>query len=146
MTMDAPVPVIKARLVNLVIPMLTVIALSIFFFWFLGPQQSSDAAVRWAITNTEPNRAMLVALFISVFVTAIVYALQKYGIKEMVPDVISGGNEIMPTLVILAIAWPLAATERAGAQAILASFAADIQDPAHIVAVATPRAPAEVPR
>jgi Na+/H+ antiporter NhaC len=112
MTMDAPVPVIKARLVNLVIPMLTVIALSIFFFWFLGPQQSSDASVRWAITNTEPNRAMLVALFISVFVTAIVYALQKYGIKEMVPDVISGGNEIMPTLVILAIAWPLAAVSQ----------------------------------
>ena len=112
MTMDAPVPVIKARLVNLVIPMLTVIALSLFFFWFLGPQQSSDASVRWAITNTEPNRAMLVALFISVFVTAIVYALQKYGIKEMVPDVISGGNEIMPTLVILAIAWPLAAVSQ----------------------------------
>ena len=110
--MDAPVPVIKARLVNLVIPMLTVIALSIFFFWFLGPQQSSDASVRWAITNTEPNRAMLVALFISVFVTAIVYASQKYGIKEMVPDVISGGNEIMPTLVILAIAWPLAAVSQ----------------------------------
>lgn len=109
MTMDAPAPVIKARLVNLVVPMLTVIALSIFFFWFFGAQQSSDASVGEAITNTEPNRAMLVALFISVFVTAIVYALQKYGIKEMVPDVISGGSEIMPTLVILAIAWPLAA-------------------------------------
>jgi hypothetical protein len=52
------------------------------FFWFLGPQQSSDAPVRGAITNTEPNRAMLVALFISVFVTAIVYASQKYGIKD----------------------------------------------------------------
>ena len=64
------------------------------------------------IMNTEPNRAMLVALFIAVFVTAIVYALQKYGIKEMVPDVISGGNEIMPTLVILAIAWPLAAVSQ----------------------------------
>lgn len=112
MTMDAPMPMIKARLVNLVIPMLTVIALSIFFFWFLGPQQSNDASVRWVITNTEPNRAMLVALFISVFVTAIVYALQKYGIKEMVPDVISGGNDIMPTLVILAIAWPLAAVSQ----------------------------------
>jgi Na+/H+ antiporter NhaC len=55
---------------------------------------------------------MLVALFISIFVTAIVYALQKYGIKEMVTDFISGGNEIMPTLVILAIAWPLAAVSQ----------------------------------
>ena len=95
MTMDAAVPVIKARLVNLVIPMLTVIALSIFFFWFLGSQQSSDASVRSAITNTEPNRAMLVALFISVLVTAIVHALQKYGIKEMVADVISGNRVLV---------------------------------------------------
>lgn len=112
MTMETPAPAIEARLMNLVIPMLTVVALSIFFFWFLGPQQSSDASVRGAIANTEPNRAMLVALFISVFVTAIVYALQKYGIKEMVADVISGGNDIMPTLVILAIAWPLAAVSQ----------------------------------
>ena len=109
MKMEAPKPVITPRLVNLVVPMLTVIALSIFFFWFFG---SDGASLLGAITNTEPNRAMLVALFISVFVTAIVYALQKYRIKEMVPDVISGGNEIMPTLVILAIAWPLAAVSQ----------------------------------
>ena len=112
MTMDAPEPVIKARLVNLVIPMLTVIALSIFFFWFFGSEGSDRASLLGAIMNTEPNRAMLVALFIAVFVTAIVYALQKYGIKEMVTDFISGGNEIMPTLVILAIAWPLAAVSQ----------------------------------
>lgn len=108
MTMDASTPVIKARLVNLVVPMLAVIALSIFFFWFFGSERSSDASVIGAITSTEPNRAMLVALFISVFVTALAYAFQKYGTKEMVPDIISGGNEIMPTLVILAVAWPLA--------------------------------------
>ena len=44
-----------------------------------------------------------------VSVTAILYALQRYGLKDMIDDFISGGNEIMPTLVILAIAWPLAA-------------------------------------
>ncbi|MEX2090077.1 MAG: Na+/H+ antiporter NhaC family protein [Bacteroidota bacterium] len=108
MTMAAPAPVIKPRLVNLVVPMLTVIALSIFFFWFFGSERSSDASVIGVITNTEPNRAMLVALFISVFVTALSYAFQKYSTRELVPDIISGGNEIMPTLVILAVAWPLA--------------------------------------
>lgn len=98
MAMDATPPVIEPRIVNLVLPMLTVIGLSIFFFWFF--------------TNAEPNRAMLVALFISIFVTAIFYAFQNYAIKEMVSDVISGGNEIMPTLVILAVAWPLAAVSQ----------------------------------
>ncbi|MCC6906661.1 MAG: hypothetical protein IT430_01855 [Phycisphaerales bacterium] len=98
MAMDATPPVIEPRIVNLVLPMLTVIGLSIFFFWFF--------------TNAEPNRAMLVALFISIFVTAVFYAFQNYAIKEMVSDVISGGNEIMPTLVILAVAWPLAAVSQ----------------------------------
>jgi Na+/H+ antiporter NhaC len=112
MAMDATPPVIEPRIVNLVLPMLTVIGLSIFFFWFFGFVRSSDSSLIRAITSTEPNRAMLVALFISVFVTAIFYAFQNYGIKEMVPDVISGGNEIMPTLVILAVAWPLAAVSQ----------------------------------
>ncbi len=109
MAMDAMVPVITPRIVNLIVPMLTVIGLSIFFFWFFGYQRSKDASLFEAIANTEPNRAMLVALFVSVFVTVIFYAFQKYGLKAMIPDLISGANEIMPTLVILALAWPLAA-------------------------------------
>lgn len=112
MTMDAAKPAIKPRIANLVVPMLTVIALSIFFFWFFGFERSSDASLIEAITSTEPNRAMLVALFISVIMTAIFYAFQKYGLKEVTTDLIFGGNEIIPTLVILALAWPLAAVSQ----------------------------------
>jgi len=109
MAMDATASVITPRIVNLIVPMLTVIGLSILFFWLFGFQRSKDASLLAAIANTEPNRAMLVALFVSVFVTVIFYAFQKYGFKDMIPDFISGANEIMPTLVILALAWPLAA-------------------------------------
>jgi len=112
MTMDDAKPAITPRIANLVVPMLTVIALSIFFFWFFGFQRSSDASLIGAITSTEPNRAMLVALFISVIMTAIFYAFQKYGFKEVTHDMISGGNEIVPTLAILALAWPLAAVSQ----------------------------------
>jgi len=110
--MNAEMPVITPRIVNLVVPMLTVIMLSVVLFWFLGSERSADSSFIGAITSTEPNRAMLVALFISLFVTAIFYALQKYGFKEMTADIISGGNEIMPTLAILAVAWPLAAVSQ----------------------------------
>lgn len=111
MSMDAPTPVIKPRLVNLIFPMLTIIALSIFF-WFFGSERPNDSSLIGAITSTDPNRAMLVALVISIFLTAIFYAFQKYGVREMVTDVVSGGNELMPTLVILAVAWPLAAVSQ----------------------------------
>jgi Na+/H+ antiporter NhaC len=112
MEMESATPVITPRIVNLVFPMLTVVALSVGLFWFLGAESSTDSSFIGAITSTEPNRAMLVALFISVFLTAIVYAFQKYSFKELTADILSGGNEIVPTLAILALAWPLAAVSQ----------------------------------
>jgi tetracycline resistance efflux pump len=112
MAMEVATPVITPRIVNLVFPMLTVIALSIVFFWFLGSEGSTHSSLIGAITSTQPNRSMLVALFISVFLTAIAYAFQGYRLKDVTADIISGGNEIMPTLAILALAWPLAAVSQ----------------------------------
>jgi len=112
MNMEDPKPVIKPRVINLIVPMISVILLSVFFFWLFGREKSGSTSIISAITNTEPNRAMLVALFISIVVTAIFYVFQKYNLKQLTADVISGGNEIMTTLAILAIAWPLAAVSQ----------------------------------
>ena len=112
MNMEDPKPLIKPRVINLIVPMFSVILFSFFFFWLFGREKSGGASFISALTNTEPNRAMLVALFISIVVTAIFYVLQKYNLKQLTADVISGGNEIMTTLAILAIAWPLAAVSQ----------------------------------
>ena len=108
MNMEETEPIIKPRVINLIVPLLVVIMLSIFFFWFFGKDKPGNTTFISAMTNTEPNRAMLVALFISIIITAILYFFQKYNLKKMTSDVISGGNEIMTTLVILTLAWPLA--------------------------------------
>ncbi len=112
MAMKAATPVITPRIVNLVFPMLMVIALSIAFFWFLGAARSPDASWSGAIMSTEPNRAMLVALVISIVLTAVFYAFQRYSVKDVTADIIAGANEIMPTLAILTVAWPLAAVSQ----------------------------------
>lgn len=62
--------------------------------------------------STEPNRAMLVALVISIVLTAVFYAFQRYSVKDVTADIIAGANEIMPTLAILTVAWPLAAVSQ----------------------------------
>ncbi len=82
MPMDDDAPAITPRLVNLVVPMLLVIGLSIFFFWYFGREPGSHTPFLTAITHTEPNRAMLVALLITIVLTTIAYAAQKYGVKE----------------------------------------------------------------
>jgi Na+/H+ antiporter NhaC len=104
--------VIKPRVINLIIPLLSVISLSIFFFWFFGKNKSGTTFIE-AMTHTDPNKAMLVALFISLMISAILYFFQKYDLKEMTSDIIAGGNKIMTTLIILSLAWPLASVSQA---------------------------------
>ncbi len=104
---------IKPKVFNLIVPLLSVISLSIFFFWYFGKEKSGNTTFIEAMSNTEPNRAMLVALFITIAITSTLYFFQKYHIKELTSDVIEGGNKIMTTLVILALAWPLASVSQA---------------------------------
>ncbi len=113
MKMEETEPSIKPRVINLIIPLVSVISLSIFFFWFFGKDKPGNNTFISSMANTDPNRAMLVALFITIVISAVCYFLQKYNLKEMTSDIISGGNEIMTTLVILTIAWPLASVSQA---------------------------------
>lgn len=108
MDMEEAEPVLKPRVFNLIIPMVSVIVLSLFFFWYFGKNKSGSLSIISAITNTQPNKAMLVALLITTLISSVFYFFQKYDLKKMTVDIISGGNEIMTTLAILAIAWSLA--------------------------------------
>jgi tetracycline resistance efflux pump len=102
---------IKPRIVNLLIPLLTVVFLSVFFFWYFG-KENGGTTIASAIAATNPNKAMLVALFVSVCVTGILYFFQKYPVKKMSEDIIEGGNELMGILAILIVAWALGATSQ----------------------------------
>lgn len=88
---DRP-PEITPRLLNLIVPVAMVIALSLYFFW---------------IFETAANKAMLVALFISLGATAAIYFSQKYSLTKMTKDIIDGGNELMKIILILVVAWSL---------------------------------------
>jgi tetracycline resistance efflux pump len=113
MEMEDKKPAIKPRIINLIIPMVVVIILSFFFFWFFGKDNTGgNSTLSSIIAATDPNKAMLVALFISIAITGLIYALQKYNVKQMTDNFISGANEIMPTLAILTIAWSLAAVSQ----------------------------------
>ncbi len=113
MTMDDSKPEIKPRIINLAIPMLTVIFFSFFFFWYFGKtKDGTNAILSEIITATDPNKAMLMALFASIIITGFVYSFQKYSLKKMTADIISGGNELMNILAILVVAWSLGAVSQ----------------------------------
>jgi tetracycline resistance efflux pump len=59
MAMENAQPQITPRIMNLVIPMLTVIFFSFFFFWYFGKDKSGDnETVSSIIAATDPNKAM----------------------------------------------------------------------------------------
>lgn len=113
MDMDDDKPAIKPRMINLATPMLTVICFSFFFFWYFGrSKDGADGTMSSVIAATDPNKAMLVALFVSIIITGLIYWLQKYPLKTMTADLIGGGNKLMEILAILVIAWSLGAVSQ----------------------------------
>jgi tetracycline resistance efflux pump len=109
MSMEDENSVLKPKFLNFIFPMISVIMMSVYFFWQFGKNKNSSANIISAISDTDPNKAMLVSLLITVIMTSILYSVQKYNLKKMTTDFIYGGNEIMKTLIILGLAWPLAA-------------------------------------
>lgn len=108
MKMKGDAPDIKPRVINLILPMITVIVLSIFFFWYFGKNTSDqNSSLLSILAATSPNKAMLLALFISLIFTGVIYFAQGYPIAKMTTDVISGGNELMSIVAILVVAWAL---------------------------------------
>lgn len=106
MDMDDPEPRIQPRIKNLVLPMLTVVFLSFFFYWYFG-KEGWDGTISSIIASTNPNMAMLVALCISIFASGVLYFIQKYPLDTMTKDIIAGGNSLMYILAILIVAWAL---------------------------------------
>jgi len=102
-------PMIRPSVKNLIFPMVSVVVLSLFFFWYFGSAEAKRISLFSAISDSEPNRAMLVSLVITLTLTVLYYCFQKYPLKQQTADIFSGGNEIMTTLAILSVAWPLAA-------------------------------------
>jgi len=84
-------PVLKPRLMNLLIPLLTLIPSS--FILMIG--------------SDEPSKAMLVALSITLVVTFFLYLFQGLKLGEQVEHFIKGGNQLIVTISILIVAWPI---------------------------------------
>lgn len=108
--MEGEQPEIRPRLFNIVMPMLAIVGLSIFFYWYFGVRAGGAVtSIAAIITATDPNKAMLVALLISLLLTGAAYFFQKYSTKKMIADIFVGGNEIVPILAVIVTAWALAA-------------------------------------
>lgn len=99
---------IQPKILNLVIPMALVIIATFTLLAISGLESAQRTnALGEIIKAMEIGKVMLVALFISLLGTSLLYFFQGYSLEKLTNDVIEGGNGIMPTLAILVLAWPL---------------------------------------
>jgi len=98
------------RAYNLLIPIGILIPLSFFMVWLDGSNKGETLLQIFSEANA--SRAMFQALFITTAITALFYLLQRLTLKELTNSIIKGGNKLMVTITILALAWPIATVSR----------------------------------
>lgn len=98
---------IEPRPWNLIVPIVVLIPLSFYLMWWSGRGKGGNTLLD-IFSNADSSRAMLLALLITTIVSVVFYRIQGLHLKEMVSRFIKGGNRLMTTIAILAVAWPIA--------------------------------------
>ena len=93
------------RHLNLILPLCILIASTFFIFWYTGKDKS--AGFLNAIMNAEFEKSILVSGVITIVLTSIFYILQKIPMREIESHFLSGGNEMIPPIIVLILSWGL---------------------------------------
>ncbi|KJS11840.1 MAG: hypothetical protein VR67_11680 [Peptococcaceae bacterium BRH_c8a] len=95
----------QPRVSNLLLPLALLIGLIFFLFWYTG--QGEGRTFMQAYLNAEFEKAIFIATFATLVITALYYALQKIPMAEMESHFLSGGTELLPPIVVLILSWSL---------------------------------------
>lgn len=90
---------------NLILPLVLLIAATFFFFWYTG--KGKGQGFLGAIMNAEFEKSILISGVITIVITTIYYLFQKIPMEEIESSFLSGGNEMMPPIIVLVLSWGL---------------------------------------
>jgi len=93
------------RPLNLILPLALLIATTFFFFWYSG--KGKGQGFIGAIMNAEFEKSILLSAVVSIVITTIYYLFQKIPMDEIESHFLSGGNEMMPPIIVLVLSWGL---------------------------------------
>lgn len=104
---------VPPRLVNLLLPLAVLLASITYVSWLTG--RSKAASFFGAISNADFEKSIFVGTIVALVFTFILYLLQKVPAAGLESRFLRGGNELLPPIVILILAWSIAAvTEQLG--------------------------------
>jgi len=96
---------VPPRPFNLILPLALLITSTFFFFWYTG--KGMEQGFFNTIMNAEFEKSILLSGIITVILTSIFYVFQKIPMREIESHFISGGNEMIPPIIVLILSWGL---------------------------------------
>ncbi len=90
---------------NLIVPLLLLIAVTAFFFWYTGKDAANSFGK--ALMNADFEKSILMASISTVLITGVFYLFQKIPLREIDSHFLSGGAEMIPPILVLMLSWGL---------------------------------------
>ncbi|SDX48208.1 transporter, NhaC family [Marininema mesophilum] len=98
---------VPPQAIHLVVPLFALIGLTFLLTWLDG---STKASTLWgALVKADASKAMLEAIFITLFLMMIWYAIFRQPLTRLLFGFLQGGNEMMGVNLLLALVWALTA-------------------------------------
>lgn len=94
------------RIINLVIPLLILISLIMFFFWWTG--RGAGRNFLSAIMHARFEEAIFIASFATLLITSVFYVMQRIPLGEIETHFLKGGTELIPPIAVLLLSWSIA--------------------------------------
>ncbi|HEY5585847.1 MAG TPA: Na+/H+ antiporter NhaC family protein [Ruminiclostridium sp.] len=96
---------VPPRPLNLILPLTLLIVTTFFFFWFTG--KGKGAGFTGAIMNADFEKSIFMSALITLVITTVFYVIQKIPMSEIESHFLSGGNEMIPPIIVLILSWGL---------------------------------------
>ena len=93
------------RPLNLILPLALLIFTTFFFLWYTG--RGKEIGFMGAVMNADFEKSILISGIVSIIITSVFYVFQKIPMSEIESHFLSGGNEMMPPIIVLILSWGL---------------------------------------
>ncbi len=92
---------------NLLLPLGIILVMTLYLSWRNG--QPKAISFFDAFVKADALGVMLEALFITLFLSLLLFLLQRFSVAKIVTHFIDGGNELVSVILMLALVWALSA-------------------------------------
>lgn len=97
---------------HLFFPLFFLFVFTIFLLWYDGTTKGATTLLT-AFSHADATFVMLVALFLTIALTAVFYFFRRQKLHELIYHFFEGGNELMAPISMLLLVWALSLTAEA---------------------------------